>query len=92
MTKTTTVTATIAKAVCLITRRGYVIFNDKMKCGDRSLKVGGWTKADYLMAKQMLESAGCRVKLVEIPWGFGDLITTRLHIIEPARKFDTYVY
>ena len=41
-----------------------VVFNDKLKTGERSLKVWGWGSADYIKAKQVLELAGCKVKTV----------------------------
>ena len=41
-----------------------VVFNDKLKTGERSLKVWGWGSADYIKAKKVLELAGCKVKTV----------------------------
>ena len=51
------------------------VYNDKLADGTRSVKVRGWRKGDYKLAKSTLEAEGYEVKLVEfdIPsyvWGF----------------------
>ena len=50
------------------------VYNDKLADGSRSVKVSGWLRGDYKLAKRTLEAAGYDVKLVEfnIPsyvWG-----------------------
>lgn len=45
------------------------IFNDRLKDGTRSIKVGGWTKGDYIVARKQLERAGYTAKLVEFAVG-----------------------
>ena len=51
------------------------VYNDKLADGTRSVKVRGWRKGDYKLAKSTLEAEGYEVKLVEfnIPsyvWGY----------------------
>ena len=51
------------------------VYNDKLADGTRSVKVRGWRKGDYMLAKSTLEAEGYEVKLVEfnIPsyvWGY----------------------
>ena len=51
------------------------VYNDKLADGTRSVKVRGWRKDDYKLAKSTLEAEGYEVKLVEfnIPsyvWGY----------------------
>ena len=51
------------------------VYNDKLADGTRSVKVRGWRKGDYRLAKSTLEAEGYEVKLVEfnIPsyvWGY----------------------
>lgn len=41
------------------------VYNDKLADGTRSVKVSGWLKGDYKLAKSTLEAAGYKVKLVE---------------------------
>ena len=55
-------TRTIINAVELMRpMQGGYIFNDKLVDGTRSVKVWGWTDADYDNAKNMLERAGLAV-------------------------------
>ncbi len=70
-----TKTRTIVNAVCLTSGRGHTVFNDKLTNGERSVKVWGWTGADYAEAASMLREAGCTVKIVH-----GE--NTRLHVTE----------
>lgn len=69
-------------------------FVDKLKTGERSVKVWGWKEKDYDRAIQLLKDRNCKVKKVVYPknrvlrW-----VTTlspsygkdqiRLHVIEP---------
>ena len=63
-----------------------MVFNDKLKDGTRSLKVWGWTEADYAKAKIVLEIAGCKVKVVQFTRyrqrGARTVTQTRLHVTE----------
>ena len=65
-----------------------VVFNDKLKTGERSLKVWGWGSADYIKAKQVLELAGCTVKKVVLTRTVKDFngkrtyTQIRLHVTE----------
>lgn len=45
------------------------VYNDKLADGSRSVKVSGWLRGDYKLAKRTLEAAGYDVKLVEFPAG-----------------------
>ena len=60
-----TKTAQIARAVTAITGRGFLMFNDRLSDGRRSLKVWGWTFKDYEMARELLTRAKCQVQVVE---------------------------
>lgn len=60
-----TKTGTIARAVMTMTDRGFLMFNDRLVDGRRSLKVWGWTPADYEAARNLLTQAGCSVTQVE---------------------------
>ena len=60
-----TKTRATAQALSKSTGRGHVIFNDRLADGTRSLKVRGWAREDYKVAKAMLELWGCKVKVVE---------------------------
>ena len=60
-----TKTAHIARAVTAISGRGFLMFNDRLKDGRRSLKVWGWTFKDYEMARELLTRAKCQVRVVE---------------------------
>lgn len=60
-----TKTAQIARAVTAMTGRGFLMFNDRLKDGRRSLKVWGWTFKDYEMARELLTRAKCQVRVVE---------------------------
>jgi ASC-1-like (ASCH) protein len=42
-----------------------IIFNEKLADGRRSLKVYGWKTKEYDLAKRLLESMGCDVKMVK---------------------------
>ncbi len=41
------------------------VYNDKLADGSRSVKVSGWLRGDYKLAKSTLEAEGYEVKLVE---------------------------
>ena len=63
-----------------------IIFNDKLVDGRRSIKVQGWSNADYKHAKRVLELEGFHVKIV-----YGDMQRarpTRLHVDECHSDFD----
>jgi hypothetical protein len=60
-----TKTRKVAHAVSHSTNRGGMIFNDRLHDDRRSLKVWGWTRQDYILAKGMLESLGCQVEIKE---------------------------
>jgi hypothetical protein len=60
-----TKTRATAQALAKTVGRGWMIFNDKLADGTRSLKVWGWTVDDYAQAKAMLEVWGCKATLVE---------------------------
>ena len=66
--------------------RGTWIFNDRMVDGRRSLKVWGWSLADYEQAKTMLEDWGCQVELVQALRYINRIgqkrMVTRLHVQE----------
>ena len=81
-----TKTTRIANAVCDITGRGWMKFNDKLKDGTRSLKVFGWTEEDYAGAASLLRVMGCEVKVVQFA-GYSyragrGYTQTRLHVKE----------
>lgn len=81
-----TLTTKVAQVVSKTSGRGTTIFNDKLVDGARSLKVWGWTRGDYTMAKQLLEQAGCEAEIVEFVahrWG-GMKKQVRLHVVEKA--------
>ena len=61
-----TQTTKVATAVCKLTGRGWMKFNDKMKDGRRSLKVWGWTDEDYKNAERILTAMGCKVETVTV--------------------------
>lgn len=81
----TTKTGKIA-SVMIAAGRGTIMFNDRMKDGRRSLKVQGWTEADYRKAKSLLEKEGCTVEVVKTPTvKFSYRVQrgrTRLHVTE----------
>jgi hypothetical protein len=80
-----TKTRAVARAL-LKEGKGWLIFNDRLVDGTRSLKVWGWTAQDYATAKTMLETWGCGVKLVQKDKydGRGGRMYTmrRLHVTE----------
>lgn len=81
-----TKTTRIATAVCDITGRGWMKFNDRLKDGTRSLKVLGWTEEDYDGAAGLLRVMGCEVKVVKFA-GYSfragrSYTQTRLHVKE----------
>ena len=81
-----TKTGTIARAVMSMTNRGFLMFNDRLRDGRRSLKVWGWTPKDYEMARELLTRAGCQVQVVEFEAYSarrgGNYVQRRLHITE----------
>lgn len=81
-----TKTTQVARTVALLSGAGTFRFNDKLVDGRRSLKVWGWSDAEYRMAKGMLEDMGCKVEVVQTPV-YRDRIGvkrthTRLHVTE----------
>lgn len=82
-----TKTATVAREIMDTTKRGTIMFNDKLANGARSLKVWGWSHAEYQMAKRKLEALGCQVAMVKAPpyydhRGMQTKQSTRLHVVE----------
>ena len=69
-------TSKTMKSVRIVGNAGHV-FNDKLKHGVRSLKVWGWSYDEYIKCKQILELAGCSVKVVTTP-----NLAMRLHVVE----------
>jgi len=65
-------------------KNGY-IFNDRLKSGKRSIKVWGWGKQDYAVAKAALEAAGLQVEMVtfkKFSYRMAAHYTqTRLHVV-----------
>jgi hypothetical protein len=70
-----------ASAIRTLTGNGSVIFNDRLVDGKRSLKVWGWTYAEYLQTAQILERQGCKVEFVQVPVGTRGK-RWRLHVVE----------
>ena len=80
-----TATTKAANAVIKATGKGWMKWNDRLKDGRRSLKVLGWTRKEYEMAKQMLDSAGHKTELVDIDsynWRSGAHTVSRLRVKE----------
>ena len=82
-----TKTTQVARSVMLESGKGSFLFNDKLVDGRRSLKVWGWTSAEYLAAKSKLEAQGCKVNMVKAPVyhdhrGARTVQNTRLHVTE----------
>jgi hypothetical protein len=61
-----TKTGKVARKVIEKSGKGTFVFNDKLKDGRRSLKVCGWTEAEYRKAKRKLKKKGCVVDLVRV--------------------------
>lgn len=64
--------------------KGTYLFNDRLVDGRRSLKVWGWSDAEYRKAKRELEAQGCKVDMVQFvahKWNMSKL-QTRLHVEE----------
>ena len=79
ITKTTQVARKIMKQ-----GKGSWLFNDRLVDGRRSLKVWGWSDAEYRKAKRELEAQGCKVDMVQFvaqKWNMSKL-QTRLHVEE----------
>jgi hypothetical protein len=79
-----TLTRKVAETVKAMTKRGTVIFNDKLCDGTRSLKVWGWTEMEYGRAQAMLSEAGCQVELVRFTKRYSNREQIRLHVTEGA--------
>lgn len=79
-----TKTAQIARAVTAMTGRGFLMFNDRLVDGRRSLKVWGWTFKDYEMARELLTRAKCQVQVVEFDGYSRGMVRRqiRLHVQE----------
>ena len=82
-----TKTAIVAREIMDTTKRGSIMFNDKLANGARSLKVWGWSDAEYRLAKRKLEAMGCQVAMVLAPpyydyRGMQARQSTRLHVVE----------
>ena len=81
-----TKTGVIARAVIAMTGRGFLVFNDRLVDGRRSLKVWGWTDKDYETARELLTRAKCQVTVVEFdaysPRTGGRYTQRRLHVQE----------
>ena len=48
-------------------KKSFVVFNDRLADGRRSLKVWGWNETDYTKAAKMLKAMGCKVVKVKTP-------------------------
>ena len=83
-----TQTTKVATAVCKLTGRGWMKFNDKLKDGRRSLKVVGWDYKDYKSAEMVLKVMGCEVDFVCFAGynsrGGTNYTQYRLHVKEPT--------
>ena len=81
-----TKTNKVAREVINNTGKGTIVFNDKLKNGDRSLKVWHWQKPQYELAKELLEQQGCKVKMIEFTtqghYRAGQHQQIRLHVTE----------
>ena len=81
-------TTKVANAVCELTGRGWMKFNDRLKDGRRSLKVFGWTYQDYQQAAKLLRVMGCEVEVKDFEQyssrGGQWFTQVRLHVKEPA--------
>ncbi len=81
-----TQTMKVATAVCELTGRGWMKFNDKLKDGRRSLKVFGWDYNDYKSAEMVLKVMGCEVEFVAFRGyntrGGSNYTQYRLHVKE----------
>ena len=84
MDKATTKTGAIVSAM-IAANSNCVMYNDRLRNGVRSVKVIGWTRADYTTAQRQLEQAGCTVKVVKLkkvlPWARTQ-VAMRLHVTE----------
>lgn len=82
--QTKTKTGAIARAVIAMTGRGFLVFNDRLRDGRRSLKVWGWTFKDYEMARELLTRAKCQVHVVEFDGYSRGMVKRqiRLHVAE----------
>lgn len=82
----TTLTTQVARKIMKKSGKGSVLFNDKLSTGGRSLKVWGWSEAQYLKAKRKLEKKGCEVQLVKFSSYHysGRKQVIRLHVTEPV--------
>ena len=79
-----TKTAKVARLVMEQSGKGTYMFNDKLANGARSLKVWGWSDAEYRKAQKLLEAQGCTVNEVVFEAHSRGMtrIQKRLHIVE----------
>ena len=68
------------------TGRGSTIFNDRLADGRRSLKVWGWSLANYESFQQVLKGAGFNSEIVCFPkrtfWSNTTKLQYRIHVDE----------
>ena len=84
----TILTTMVARTVMRMTGKGHMLFNDRLVDGRRSLKVWGWTDAQYFEAADMLKRMGCVAKVKQFPTqGWHPLgkkfLQVRLYVKEP---------
>ena len=73
----------IVNGVVSIVGKGYV-FNDRLVDGRRSIKVWGWENSEYQFCKELLEKAGCTVKMVNVRINgtYNPRVYLRMHVTE----------
>lgn len=68
------------------TGRGSTIFNDRLADGRRSLKVWGWSLANYESFQRVLKDAGLNSEIVSMPkrgyWAKPGDLQYRIHVDE----------
>ena len=78
-------TSKAMKIVRGLAGKNVTIFNDRLKSGKYSIKVWGWGKQDYAVAKAALEAAGLQVEMVtftKFSYRMAEeYIQTRLHVV-----------
>lgn len=81
-----TLTRQVARTISSKMQFQPLIFNDRLKDGTRSLKVWGWGRSEYRLAKRRLERLGCKVKMIDqektSPFGGRFYSVCRLHVKE----------
>jgi len=75
MTTKTRLAVNHVNAIC--NTKPWMVFNDRLDDGRRSLKVIGWTAAQYMRAVDFLLENGCKVWMEKTRSG-----NMRLHVLE----------